>query len=395
MREHDRIQLLIHQGRLELALREAFQVLAKDPNDGITHLLLAICYKNLGQLQKAMESVEQAIAILPEHPRCYLIQGCIYLGLGEFQLAQEATDEALRLDPSDIDNYSILSTIHFERKRWRFAIEVAELGLKLDPGHPGCLSIKALSLERLGRSPLAVETAYQMVANNPEHSRAHSTYAWALLCNGRFEESRDAFKESLRLDASNAFAQSGLVQALNTRHFLYRLVFRWFMRMRSLPSAVQWLIVLGLFHGNLVLLYASGGAIWALPICYLYAGFCLLTWLINPIFNTLLRFNAYERNLLTKSQLRQSRIVVLALLFVLVLGLGVTVIPGEATSAFFGCSVLVFLVPVSAKSSFRERGVIRTTCAIFLFTALFCLQVFIAFLFVQSIVTRWIASLNS
>lgn len=358
---HQRAQLLINQNRFDLAEQELGAVLAKDPQDAIAHLMMSIVYKHTKRYREATDSAHQAIGLQPDNARCHLILASVFLMRSRYEEAEEAANEALRLDPYDEDVYAILAQIKYSTKSWQEALDWAKKGLEIDPDEPTCQSLRTLSLERLGRKDVAVATSKEALSRNPDDSYSHATHAWALLNNGSHREAQESFREALRLDPTNEFAKQGMIQALNANHLLFRLMFKWYSFIGRMSGKLQWIIILGLFFGNRILnslaeqIPAIAPFVW--PIVFLYLIFAITSWIANPLFNTILRFNRYGKYLLDDRQIMASNIIAGMTAFGLLLGIVLAFsFPEERLLNFligFGYALLM-LMPISATFSCED-----------------------------------------
>jgi len=331
---HARAQLLINQGRYDMAEQEIGQILAKDPNDAIAHLLLALCFKLTKRYKEATTEAQRSIQLQPDNPRCHLILSSIYLLRNRYDEAEVSALEALRLDPYDEDVYTELSKIHLELKNFDKSLEFAEKGLEIDPDN-------SPSRESLSR--------------NPDDSYAHASHGWALLTDGKHKEAQESFREALQLDPTNDFAKQGMIKAMNANNLLFRMILTWYNFMGRMGDKIQWIIILGLFFGNRILsqLAATYPAIqpFIYPLIFLYVAFCVTTWIANPVFNTFLRFNRYGKYLLDKDQIRSSNAMSGMMLLGLLLGCGLAFVLDEMRFAGFaiGLGYAVFmLLPLSS-----------------------------------------------
>ena len=354
--KHQRAQLLINQNRFDLAEQELGSLLAKDPQDAIAHLLMSIVYKHTKRFREATDSAKQAIGLEPDNGRCHLILASVFLMRNRYSDAESSAMEAVRLDPYDEDACAILAQIKYSTKQWQEALDWAKKGLQIDPDEPACHSLRTLALERLGRTDVAVATSKEALQRNPDDSYTHATHAWALLNQGKHREAQESFREALRLDPTNDFAKQGMVQALNANHFLFRIMFKWYSFIGRMSGKLQWIIILGLYFGNRILnsmaeQYPSlAPLIW--PIIFLYLIFAITSWIANPLFNTMLRFNKYGKYLLDNRQIMASNVIAGMTLFGLLLG-GVLALTSPADERLlrfligFGYSLLM-LMPISA-----------------------------------------------
>jgi tetratricopeptide (TPR) repeat protein len=351
---HQRAQLLINQNRFDIAEQELGSILAKNPQDAIAHLLISICYKHTKRYREATDSTQQAIALQPDNPRCHLMLASVFLIRNRYDEAEDAAQEALRLDPYDDDIYALLAQLKYAQKDWEASLAYAKQGLEIDPDQPTCQSLRSLALERLGRTDVAVATSKEALSRNPDDSYSHATHAWALLNNGNHKEAQEGFREALRLDPTNEFAKQGMIQALNANHFVFRMIFKWYSFIGRMSGKLQWVIILGLFFGQRILrsLAESIPAIapFVMPIVFFYLVFAVTTWIANPLFNTILRFNRYGKYLLDDRQIMASNVMAAMALFGLLLGAGLALAyPPDGLMRFLiGCGYGLFmLIPIS------------------------------------------------
>lgn len=353
MSGHQRAQLLISQSRFDLAEQELHQVLANDPQDAIAHVLLAICYRQTKRYKEATREAELAIQLQPDNPHSHLMLGSIFLIRNRYPEAEAAVEEALRLNPYDEDAFATMANIHFDQKHWQAALEFAEKGLEIDPDEPACLSFRSLALERLGKGDVAVDSARESLSRNPDNSNAHATHALALLNNGQHKQAQDSFREALRLDPTNKFAKQGMIRALNANNILFRLILKWYTFIGRLSGSAQWLVILGLVFGQMLLSELSEQfpaiAPFTGPILLCFFAFCVMTWIADPMFNTILRFNRYGKYLLDNRQIMSSNVMAGMGLFGLVLGIGLCVSINSGFGLLIGLGYALFmLLPISA-----------------------------------------------
>ena len=362
----ERAEMLVSQGRYEMAEEQLEQVLASQPRHPVAHLLMAICHKHQQRWRSATEHAQQAIHLAPDNSRSHLILATIFLARDRYDEADSAAQEALSLDPYDEDNYSVLASIRFQQKKWQESLDFAEKALSIDPDNPTALSIRTLALERLGKSQVAVDAARSSLQQNPDDSFAHATHGWALLNDGKHKQAQEAFREALQLDPTNDFAKQGMIQALNANNFVFRMVQKWHTSMSRLSGSVQWIVILGLFFGQMILrrLAVQYPSIepFVIPIVVTYFGIAILLWIANPLFNTFLRFNRYGRYLLDRQQIKGSNAIAGITILGLILGLLLAIsLPEERLIGFFiGIGYGMFmLLPVSATFHCNEPKAFR------------------------------------
>ena len=308
----ERALLLLRQSHYDLAEQELRQFLATHPEQAYGHAMLAVCLAHQNKLEEAEESARHAIGLAPDESYCHYGLAWVKLQRADLQNARMAIDEAIRLDPESSDYYALLALIYLQAQRWQPALDAAEKGLAHDPRHQGCLNHRAAALVKLKRHDEAHQTIAQALEENPENALTHTNLGWAHLHKGEHQKALEHFSEALRLDPEFDFARQGLVEALKAKHFLYRWLLLFFLWMSTMSPRTRGGLIIGAFVVvrmlNAVAKQHPGVAPFILPVISVYVLFVLLTWVIDPAFNLLLRFNKYGRHALSKRQRLSSSI---------------------------------------------------------------------------------------
>jgi cytochrome c-type biogenesis protein CcmH/NrfG len=343
--------VLLEQQRYDLAEGKLRQSLAADPDDALTHALLARCLCERDELEEATSEARLAVHLDPELPEGYASLAEALTRRNGFRPAEEAAREALRLAPENADYHGQLAGIALMQRDWRAALAAAEEGLQHDPEHMACNNLRAMALVKLGRNAEAGQTIASTLARQPENAFSHANEGWRYLHEGRRQNALEHFREALRLDPTLDFARAGIVEALKSKNWLYAVVLRYFLWMARLSGTVQWAIILGGYFGYqaLVRLVDEHPALapWFRPVLVVYVVFALLTWLASPLFNLLLRLDGFGRHALSRDQIRASNWVGGLLAIALVFG-AVWLVTDDPRAlvglGYFG----LLLLPVSA-----------------------------------------------
>ncbi|MCM2372624.1 tetratricopeptide repeat protein [Aporhodopirellula aestuarii] len=361
-----RAHLLMRQGRSDKAADQLKQLLAQDPGVAEAHAMLSLCMSHdRDQWHDATREAEQAIHQAPDMGFSHYALAVIMQKRKRLPEALNAAKEAIRLDTAEPQYYALAASIHAQQQQWQNALETSTEGLAIDPDSEGCSTIRSLALERLGRPDDALAQANAAVARNPDSAESHAMRGWAQLHSGDHLAAQDSFREALRLDPTDNFARSGMIEALNNNHLLFRLVFRFYSFIGRMAQGAQWAIILGLFFGMRLLnsLADQYPAIepYVLPISILYLSFCLLSWIAEPLFNTFLRFHPFGKFLLSDKQRWSSNLVGTCI--------GIGVVGGiiQAIRGDLVGGIIMFLAPVflslPISTSFEvDEGWPRTVC---------------------------------
>jgi tetratricopeptide (TPR) repeat protein len=312
-----RALVLNQQGRHDLAEKELRQHLASEPNDGFAHGLLAISCLEQERLNEAEQSAREAIGNAPDFAFTHYALARVLSSRNREDEAITAIHEAIRLEPTDADYHGMLAGIEFDRRQWQAALNAAETGLQFDPEHVACNNLRAMALVKLGRKAEAGVTIERTLARDPDDAFSHANQGWTLLEQGQRKKAMEHFRESLRLDPTNEWAQAGLVEAIKSGNPVYAVMLKYFLWMQKLSDRARWGILLGGYFGNRLLAHLSTSnpewSPWIMPLRALYIGFALLTWLAHPFFNLLLFLHPFGHHALNKDQRSQATWVGLCL----------------------------------------------------------------------------------
>ena len=305
-----RALVLQSQGRHDLAEKELRQHLAKLPNDGFAHAVLALNVAELDRLAEAEESAREAIGLAPDNAFSHYAMARVLSARNREDDAALAIMEAIRLEPVDADYHGMLAVIEFHRRRWQPSLDAAETGLRFDPEHVNCNNLRAMALVKLGRKAEAGATIDATLSRDPANAISHANKGWTLLEQGRRKDAMMHFRESLRLDPTSDWARAGLVEAIKAGNPIYALLLKYFLWMAKLSARAQWGILLGGYFGNRMLGDMSRKnpewSPWIDPVRIAYVAFALLTWLSQPLFNLMLFLHPQGRHALSNDQRGQA-----------------------------------------------------------------------------------------
>ncbi len=296
-----------------MAEKEFRAHLAAEPDDGFARAALAETLLELERRDDAEAAAREAMGQLPDLAYAHYVMARVMSDRNRTPEAVAAILEAIRLEPQDADYHGMLAAIQIDRGRWADALAAAETGLQCDPEHVLCNNLRAMALVKLGRKSEAGTTIDGTLARHPEDSLSHANLGWTRMEQGRRKEAMGHFQESLRLDPTNDWARSGLVEAIKAGNPVYAVMLRYFLWMQKLPGGVRWGVFMGGFFGNRLLGSLAetepGWSLWITPIRVLYITFALLTWLASPLFNLVLFLHPVGRHALSPDQRWQARCV--------------------------------------------------------------------------------------
>ncbi|MEO8148484.1 MAG: tetratricopeptide repeat protein [Bacteroidia bacterium] len=314
----DRARLLVNYGRYADAQKEIHQYLTTEPNDGEAHTLLAIIFLNLQKTDEAKAAIETAISFAPSDAYNFYVYSKVWFQKENLIEAEQKIREAISINPFSAEYFAWLAQIQMNKKDYYDALTSANEGLAVEADNINCLNIRAIALTKLNKKEEAYQTIKDALTGDPENSMTHANTGWSMLEHGDHKASLNHFTESLRLDPTNDWAKSGMVEALKARYFIYRMFLRYMFWISNMKGKRQWMVIGGLYLLVQVLKVVGRTMpslqIIIIPIVVLYAAFAFSSWIIQPVFNLLLRLHPQGKYALTREERISSDFVGISLL---------------------------------------------------------------------------------
>ncbi|HQU70834.1 MAG TPA: tetratricopeptide repeat protein [Calditrichia bacterium] len=352
-------QFLLEQqrhGDAENLLREG---LGRDPENPLLMVMLAVALLGRELPGAAEAALLSALDLDAEMPYAYYVLSLVQLHRGESDAALNSIIKAISLDPVAPEFYALRASIQLEKGQWQLAEESARRGLALNPRHVGCLNVLGMALNASGQPESAETVMRSALSHNPLHAESHANFGWTQLRANQPRAALASFQEALRINPNSENARTGLLQALNARNPLYRMLLRYFFSMTGLTLRRRWILVL-VALGLVQLLWAVQKispvlAPWALGALVFYGLFLILSWSGGELFNLTLMFHPLGKHALSREERRLS--LVIGLLFlggVLLTGAGLWWEHYALTLS--GIGLVMMMMPVSGASRVTRPG---------------------------------------
>lgn len=348
----ERVRILVRQSRHAEAEREIRRYLASHPEDGRAHSLLALCLiHDRNRLPEANSEAGRGVHFAPDDFYTHYVLALVLFRRNLLSQALQAADEAVALEPCSALIHGIRGEILNSLGRHSDALVASDAGLGHDPEDQTCSAVRSIALERLGKVADARAEAEHSIRRNPDSSEAHAARGWALLNSGQHRAACESFREALRLEPANEFARQGMIRAINCGNPLFRLFFHVMMWMSRQDWRLRWGLMIAFVVMQQVLSSIAGRneqlRPWVLPLAITMLLLALLSWIINPLFNTVLRFHPFGRHLLNSRERLRSNVIAGTLLTGLAAGVSAFLLHGPLICLMIGLLPALFLtVPI-------------------------------------------------
>ncbi|MBD2743774.1 tetratricopeptide repeat protein [Coleofasciculus sp. FACHB-1120] len=347
----ERARLLIEQSRYEMAEQELRQELAMEPDSAIAHTLLALCLNHRQMYPEATQMAQRAIRLAPDWGYAHYVLAYILCDYNQLLEAETVLKEALRLSPDNPSYFALLSRIRYNQQLWHSALEAATQGLVVDPEDVECLNYRAMCLMQLGRLPEAQAVIESAIALDPEYAGSYANRGWILLAQGGYPaKALECFREALRLQPTFEWARRGILEALKAKNPLYRLMLRYFLWSSRLSHGRRLVFSIGLYFVFRLLVGGIAATsfnplLWFVVIAYCL--FVLLTWIADPLFTLLLRFDRFGRLTLSEQEVKNSNLVGAVFLSIL-MAIGLWLVTKNTNILIVALSLGLLLLPITA-----------------------------------------------
>jgi tetratricopeptide (TPR) repeat protein len=341
-------QVLLRQGRPDLAERSLREHLAQSPDDAWALALLALTQVQREQYTAALDSATSAIGGDPDLPLAQYVRALALDGLGRFTPALEAAREVVRLAPDSPLGFQALTVVWASQRRWNDVLQAADQGLAVDPDDPDLINARGVALTQLGRRHEASETFVDALRTTPTHAGLLTGQGLAKLHQGHPEDAMEAFREALRIEPGNEAARFGLVEAMKARNPLYAVLLAGMLAFSRLGTRGQILVIVGFLIMNRVIRgLAADPETRTLGFILLaaYLTFVWLTFAASSLFDLLLRLDPLGRHALTSEQVTQANLVG-ALVAIGIPAGALALITQAAAPAFLAVLALGLVVPL-------------------------------------------------
>ncbi|OQP66199.1 tetratricopeptide repeat protein [Niastella populi] len=332
-----KIGILIQQKKYDAAEKILRQLLAQEPTNIYYLSLLAELNLQQDRVEKAESIIDDAIGLSPDTAHLYFIKSRIDIQKDRFDDAEKSIQQSITLDPYTADYFAWFANIKLARKQFEESLRLANQALEIDAEDLLALNVRSTVLIKLNRKEESFQTIEGALRQDPNNAYTHTNYGWGLLEKGDHKKALKHFKEALKNNPNYEYAQKGMIEALKASNPIYRMFLKYQFWISNLPSNYQWGFVIGVYFGTQLLnkLADSSPSFrpFVTPIIIALVVFAFSTWVIKPVSNMLLRFNAYGRFLLDRKEKLSSNFVAASLL-VLIAGVALYFITSDAFYLF-------------------------------------------------------------
>ena len=223
MNPHLERALVLIDLRPDAAVREINQALAEEPEDSFAHAVLALCLLELKDGANALREAKESLRLGADEAFNFYVLARCHFDADRLIEAEVAIEEAIELDPFDADNLRLLALIQLSSDDLKSALASVERALENDANNANCHNLRGYILNRMGKSAESDLSANAALSLEPDGALTHAMRGWTLIERHQYGESLPHFREALRLSPDFEWAREGLIKALPSQHWIFKL----------------------------------------------------------------------------------------------------------------------------------------------------------------------------
>ena len=337
----DQLVLLIDQSRYNEAEALAHQFITTNPEIAAYKYCLTQALMLQGKLDEADQVADALLLEDPSKAEYIELKAQVDIDQERLVEAERKLKGLLQSEYISESYYILLAKIKFRQNNYDKTLDYLDSALELDAENLDALNMRSAVAGMIGDQYVQanIEEALSLDPNNAYAIANHGTQ---LLNQGKEKEALLRFKEALAIEPENILAKHGLLEAMKSRFWPYKMLHKYAIFMSRLSGKQSWAFIIGayLFYRFVFTIARNNPQLKLIlyPIVGLMLVMFLSTWILAPLMNLTLLTNQYGRLLLDEDEKRSAILTGIAFLFTII-----SLIMWAVVSADFMMPSLIFL----------------------------------------------------
>ncbi|MCB0687302.1 MAG: tetratricopeptide repeat protein [Saprospiraceae bacterium] len=307
------VETLLRHGKTDEAIKRLHTHLAEHPDDLHARYLLAWAFYLSHKLVDARTAAEGLFAEDPEQPHLINLLAEIDLAEEKYEAAETKARFLIGSDADHVAPYLLLARIKFLQRNYDAALIHVDKALEIDPENKEALNLKVRISDTLGQYEMAQKSIDELLQLDPENPTTLANLGLQKLNEGKITESLELFAQALAIQPTNMLARHGMMEALKSKFWIYRLFYHYQKFVSRLSAKNSWVLIIGTYLAARViggLAEASNGNLQIIlnTLVVLMALTFFLSWVINPLLNLVLSQNKYGKLLLDDREKKMAKL---------------------------------------------------------------------------------------
>lgn len=320
-RGEKKLVLLLSQHRYADAESLSRDLIDIFPMENGCKYYLAHALRLQGKLDEADSVADILLADDPANPEFIELKASVDMDQERHVDAEKKLLDLLSAEHIKDHYYLMLAQIKFKQNNYDKALVFVEQALELDAENIDALNMRSALSAIVGENDLG-EQVQEALSIDPNNAYAIANHGTQLLEAGKVKEALERYKEALSIEPENPLAQHGLIEAMKSIFWPYKLLYKYSRFMQRLSGQQSWGVIIGLYLLYRFMLKTAQSNPALKLILYPIVGIMLLmflsTWILNPVMNCALLFHPYGKLLLDEDEKKSAMLTGVALLLALV-----------------------------------------------------------------------------
>ncbi|MBK8505080.1 MAG: tetratricopeptide repeat protein [Saprospiraceae bacterium] len=324
---HFHVETLLRQGKTDEAIKRLQSHLGEYPEDEHAKYLLAFSYYLSNKLHEARTAAEVLFSSDPEQPHLISLLAEIDIAEDKYDDAESKAKFLIGLDPNFANAFVLLGRVKYLQGYYDVALQQISKALELDPENREALNLKVRLSDAIGQYDQARESINELLNLDPENPTTLANLGIQMLNEGKVTEALEIFSRALSIQPTNMLARHGMMEALKSRFWIYRLFYQYQKMMSRLSAKNSWMVIIGTYVFARILggvADVSEGTLQSVlnALVILIAITFFLSWVINPLLNLVLSKNKYGKLLLDDREKKMANLTGISLLIAIICLIG-------------------------------------------------------------------------
>lgn len=193
------LQNLYNSGEIEVAYRQATNLVRKQPNSAELYNLLGLITHGLGRIDEAINAWNKALSIRSDYAEVFFNVGNAFNDQGNIEKAKENFKMALSASPDYAECHNNMGILLLGEGKINEALSYWVKAVSIKPDYADAYINQGIALTELGRSAEALEAYKKALNANPNSEVAYFNMANNLLNQGIFNKAILAYQKALSI----------------------------------------------------------------------------------------------------------------------------------------------------------------------------------------------------
>ena len=317
----DQLVLLLDQSRYSEAETLARQFITTSPEIDAYKYCLAQALMLQGKLDQADSVADALLRDDPSREEFIELKAQVDIDQERLVEAEEKLKGLLQSGYISENCYLLLAKIKFRQNNYDKSLEYLDLVLEIDAENLDALNMRSAVAGIIGDDEVHsnIEEALSLDPNNAYAIANHGTQ---LLHQGKEKEALIRFKEALAIEPENVMAKYGLLEAMKSRFWPYKMLYKYGLFMARLSGNQSWAFIIGAYLIYRFILKTAQNnpqyKVFLYPVVGIILLMFLSTWILAPLMNLTLLTNQYGRLLLDEDEKKSAILTGVAFFFMIV-----------------------------------------------------------------------------